>query len=372
MATISTLPVVPIPSRSVAVVFTLEETGTNFFRAWLTDAPYGTPEKTKLIESGETRYELRFSGSRWEFTPEVGGNYVLAVQEYVRGASSHGGSYQNDPNSDITETKVGAEKTVTVTVAQRLTTAIGTGTDFATLALYVLDDSIAETSFKIHGEKTPAIANPNGKRAESAIGDASVVSALAALIGETVSVAVGEPSAIMGDIVSNYNAHLTQASVHNENDTDNALPSGYTSTLSPAALARAANAALTNMRRHMLNDSGQGPGEPPSPGGSPAAYHEIGGNDRMDWANVPTLTAAGQVQDSYRALADLWRAYEGHRVNTGVHSVADSTNVLNALPKLLQLHVAFLDSVAAFDPTVPDTQTEGALILMSRAGAVES
>lgn len=375
MASLSTEPTYPVPGRKMRVVFALTESGTDYLRVWVTDAPQGSELKKELDDSGKARSQV-FEGdgnSAWEFAPDRGGCYRLTVQEYTRGASTHGGAYEDDPNAAPSETKVGSESSLTLYVGQKLVSQLGVGGDVADLVLYVFDSTIRATTLEIQGEVSPRIENPSSDRARSAMVDSSVQTNLAALDGDVVATAIGTVSTIASDIVTNFNSHLDQASVHQNDDEDNGVNPGFGSAVTPETMPRVLTETLTKMRRHMLNDAGSGPGTVNDGADPPVLtpYHDVGGA-KFDWTNLPLFVSVGDTASSYRALADIWRAYEAHRVSTTVHDAADSTNDLAALPALLTVHRYFFAALAALTPTVPDTQSTGAQLLITQTGAKES
>lgn len=362
MATFTTEPTYIVPNKSAGIVFALDESGANYMRAWVTDAPEGSELKAKLTDNGITETQV-YEGdgeSTWDFTPDVGGCYRVKVQEYTLGASSHGGSYQGDPNGVQSETKKGTEYSLSLYVGQKLTSSVGAGGDLADLVLYVFDDTIRETTLAIHGEVTPRIELPATPRARSAMVAPAVESSLLDLIDVTAATAIGDPSSIVSDIVTNYNLHRVEPGVHNTDDTDNVVSAGFGSSLTPETMSIGASEIMRNVRNHYSNDDGTGP--------ATKDYH----GSLFDLTNPPLFLSVGGTADSYRSIADLWRSYEAHRVFGPVHGSPDTTNTLAALPVLLVVHREFLASLAALTPVVPQTQSTGAVLLMAQTGARES
>lgn len=372
MTTISTIPDRAVPRRNTAITFTKTNAAADYLRVWLTDAPVGTPERAQIEDSGFGRilFHEGDSGSRKEFVPQKGGKYRLVTQEYTLISGSHGGSYENDPNAAPRETKVGSESNVTLTIGQRMVMECGASPDVADLVLFVFDDTIRATSLDIHGETTPVIKGGSTNRANMALATTAVRTAVSGLVDVTVATAIGTVSTILSEMVTDFNAHLDEASVHANDDTDNDLDSGFGSAPTPAEMARIVTALLRSLRQHLLNDNGQGPGtagtDPATGDATPDPYHSA-----FDYTNLPLFESASGPE-SYRALADIWRSYEAHRANATIHDAADSTNTLTALPALLAVHSAFFSQLAAISPTVPDTQTSGAVQLMTQVGATES
>jgi hypothetical protein len=374
MTTITTIPEYPVPKRIMRVKFTTVNSGADYVRAWFTDAPLGTPERTAIEDGGLGRllFHEGDNGSSREFSPEKGGIYRIVTQEYSLLSGSHGGSYESDPNAASTETKVGAENNETLIVGQRMTSEVGAGQDLATLVLYVFNGHFRYTNLADHGETTPSIVNPSTPRAAMAIATDSVRTKLVGLADMTVDAAIGNVTTRLQAIHENLNAHLTQATRHYVDDDDNAMDDGFASAPNADAVAKVVNAALNTIRRHYLNDNGQGPGtagtDPGAGDFTPNPYHS-----GFDYTNLPLFESVSGVAEAYRAIADIWRSYEAHRVSDPLHDNADSTNTLGAISsQLLDLHSAFFTQLAAISPTVPSTQSTGAVQLMTQTGALET
>lgn len=376
MTTVATLPAFPVPARETQVVFTLTGAGANFVRVWVTVAPDGSALAGQLAKSTQNRVVVYQAdggvNQPWRFTPDKGGPYTLIAQEYTKG-SGYGGGYQGDPNGAVSETKVGAEVTLSLFIGQRVTQAIGVSPDSATLVMWVWNDTIRRTLLAIHGEDSPAIsALTPSPRAKAAMGSVAVVTALAALVDVATATALGSLSSMITGIFLAINGHnpTTAGSVHNAADTDNIVKDSNASTPSPAELPQFVNDALLRMRQHRLNDNG---GSVTSPGGTDsAAYHRRSGANRADFVNMPLYKSVGDLDEAYAALADIWRAHEGHRVNLTVHGAADTTNTLTALPPILEVHRQFLAVLAAPSPPTPPAQSVGVMRLISQAGFKES
>jgi hypothetical protein len=378
MPTLATVPTYPVPGRQMRVTFTLTGPSANYYRAWVTDAPAGSELRKRLNDTGVTRTQVAEGDAAtvWEFEPDRGGCYRVLVQEYTLGASDHGGGYEGDPDAAPSETKVGSETTLALYVGQKMVSQCGAGQDTADLVLYVWDATIRSTTLDAHGEVSPRIENASSPRASMAAVSPNTVTALAALSDVAVTTAIGTIATIVNDLISNFNSHLSQGSVHQANDTDNDINVGFRDAQTPNTLARTVSECLTRWRQHMTNDNGLGiglAGTDPStdpPDVTPAPYHDVGGA-KIDWTNLPVMTSVGDLSSAYRAIGDLWRCHEAHRVNTGVHDTSDTTNDLAALPALLTVHRRFFEAIAAISPTVPDSQSSGAVLLMSQTGARE-
>jgi len=376
MATISSDPTYPVPNRQATLTMTLVESGSNWVRIWCTVAPDASQVAQTLIKSNTHRvvvYEGAGGANEpWRWTPDAGGKYTFAVQEYTRGGGFSGG-YAGDTAAAPTETKCGLETTLYFYVGQRLTAPIGVGHDTASIVLWIWNATIRATSLQVHGEATPALTSQTPSAAAAiAMASTTVVNALAALVDVAVSTAVGTISTIVSDMVSKINAHIivTAGSVHNAADSDNDIPIEFACAPGPGTLQEFVNATLPLLRRHRLNDCGGTSTTAPGPG--TAEYHKLGGVRKADQTNQPLYGGVGSLADAYAALADIWRVHEAHRVSTAVHGAADSTNALTALPVLLALHKVYLDVLASYTPTAPPAAQSGAVTLIAKAGFVES
>lgn len=365
--TIATSPTYPTTKAPARVTFILTG-GGNFVRVWCTDAPEGSKLKTELTSTEQSRI-LAFEGGAadvWTFAPDKGGVFVFAAQEYTRGASAYGGGYKGDPRGYPTETKIGSESTLnTLRVGQRLEMPIGVKGDTATLVTWVWDINVRETSAALHGEVTPALVNPKSERARTAIALPTVTAALdqLATVGNAVTL-LGDASTIATNIIDKFNAHRTQAGKHDANDADNVIAASFRNPSTEAAWKLSVAEILRMLDRHMRNDNSAGTGS--------AAYHKVGGIVLADWTDGLVAGPPGDIPGVITALADAWRAYEAHRVNTLVHVASDTTNTLTALPKLHDLHRAWLAALQPTGLTVPATANSGAVVLIHGAGMKES
>lgn len=373
MPTIASLPVYPIPNREARVVFTLAGVGANFVRVWVTVAPEGSKLAAELKESTQNRFVV-YAGDGgenqpWKFTADKGGKYTLVAQEYTKG-SGFGGGYEGDPLGAPSETKVGGETTLTLEIGQKFTQRIGVGVDIATLVVWCWADTIRKTTVALHGEDSPRVENDAPTPpAKTAMETSGVVTALAALADTTCTVALGTLSTIVAQMVTEINDHIAlAATTHNAADTHNAIPVELAASPTPLTLVEFVNDALLKMRRHRLNDHGGDTVVGTPPGTGSASYHSVGGSKRGDFANMPLFQTAGSQEEAYGALADIWRAHEGHRASTVVHGTADSTNTLTALPKMLEVHRQFLAVLASLTPAAPPAQSSGAQLLISVGG----
>lgn len=374
--TLATAPTYVVPNVEATLTFTLGETGANYARIWCTAAPAGSKLRKLIDESTQSRVELfttdAGSTSPIKYTFEKGGAYTLVSQEYTRGASVYGGGYENSADSAPSETKVGSEHTITHYVGQRMTSKVGAGANTATLVVWVWNATIRKTTLFAHKEASPTIEKPSSPSAAATIDASAVVTALANLVDVAVSTAVGTVATIVSEMITKINAHepLTTSATHANADNDNAIALGYATATTPADLVASVSAILLSLRRHYTNDNvaaGTGAG-----GVDSADYHHPASAKVNDYLDAPLFRSVGSLEEAYRALADIWRSYEAHRVSTAVHGAADSTNTLTTLPKLLLVHKAVFDVLAAASPTTPPTQSSGAMLLLQQAGFTET
>jgi hypothetical protein len=366
--TVTMLPAYPIPGRAFTATFA--GSAGNYVRVFVTSAPTGSKWATKLRDEAlaETQVLACDTGKPQSMTFDRAGSYVCTIREYTRGTAVNGGGYADDPAGYISET-LEAETSYTFVVGQRMTGELVIGAERGTLVLYVWGSTIRPTTYALHGEVSPRI-DASTDRMRTAVATAAVVSALTALENVAASSACSDLATVADNIVAKFNAHLTQASVHNSNDTDNGIGTGYVKAGSEEALKRTVGEIIKRLRQHMTNDSGSGPGS------ATTRYHDGGtATPYPDWANVPIVTSAGKILDAGIALAACWHAYESHRVSSGAsgaHDSTDSTNTLTALPALLGVYKAIVAVLASANPTAPATDNAGATLLVHRAGLVKA
>lgn len=379
MPTLLTVPSLLVPEKPAEIRFTLTQSSSNFVRVWVTSAPAGSAFDTRLKEKSAGRILLfegasaRVNGSRvatMRHTFDAGGVYTLVAQEYVLGAASYGGGYQDSPDSAPSETQVGAEESTALYVGQRLTVPIGAPPDTATLVLWVWNDTIRETQIAFQGEITPAIIDPLTPRARGASIAAGVTTALANLIDVTTTLAIGSIPAIVSNLRSSTAGHMANAGAHANADSVNGLPA------SQGDIPRASdglrdfvNAALDSLRKHFGNEAD--PADGPPVGFGSGNFHIVSSVLHADRVNMPLFQSVSGQADAYAALADLWRCFEAHRVSLTHHTAVDSFNVLMALPRLLVVHREFLSVLASLNPDVPPGQSSGANQLIQQAGFSE-
>jgi hypothetical protein len=371
VTSLSTLPAYAPPGRETQVIFDLTEAGANFVRAWVTVAPPGSELRANLEKSTQSRVQI-YQGDGGENASlrrkfDKGGKYTIVCQEYQRGAAAYGGGYQGAPDGAPSETKLGAETTLTLFIGQRMTAELGANGDTATLVLWVWDQTIRATSLGVHGEVSPALKSDSPTpRARAAIESAAVTGALSGLAGQTVATLTGDPGAVLEDFLTVWSGHLADGISHAAADTYNGLAAGLAGAPSVASLKEAITEILPNIRYHYTNDAQRGN---VVNGRDSAGFHNVVGK-KNDNANLPLLAGVGDA-DAYWALAELHRSYEAHRASA-VHVTPDVTHVLDPLPPLLTLASLFFEVLASTTPVTPPAQSTGAQQLISRASFAET
>lgn len=367
MTTLTTLPLFPVPGRDCQLSFALTESGTNYLRAWITDAPEGSEKKAELDKDGGSRIPF-YTGDAKAFTfkPDKGGVYKLLCQEYIKG-SGYGGAYEGDPNGAPSETKVGSEVTLDLVVGQRVTQTLGYGPDTATLVWWIFGTYVRPTTLATHGEDTPAVIEPTSTRAAIAAKDPFVEVYAGNSANSLVSDLVGDISAIAANIAAKLHAHQIYPTPHHTTDTDNILPDGLASSVGPKNLAEVMNRVLAIFRQHLLNVDGNDGGDIGS-----APFHQISSVTRSDRTFLPIVESVGDLAQAYAAIGDYVRCHEGHLANLAAHSSADSANNLMSMPALIRMHRYFFAALASLAPTAPPTMNSGVVTAVSIAGFTEN
>lgn len=362
--TLTVTPTYPVAKRKLYATIGLTG-GGNYARIWCTDAPQGSGLRGVLDEGVVSRVQVYEGGTvdRWEFTPDVGGVYVLTAQEYTRGASTTGGGYEDAPETAPSETKIGSESALTLRVGQRVLVKLGAGQDAAQLVTYVVDGTFRPTTLADHGEKSPAIVDANSPRAKYAALNATVQSFALTNSNATVSSVIGAVSTMVTDFIDKYNAHRTLVGgVHNAADTVNVIADEFRLPASPKGLVTSIAECVRILERHMRNDSGSGDGS--------GSFHQVSSKDCIDWTNLipEPMRAVPDVAQALVSFGAVVGAYEAHRVSLVVHGIADGTNSIGALSTFVSMHRAWADVVKAQSPTAPSTENSGAVLLLAYGG----
>lgn len=381
MTTIATSPALQVPGRQLVTTFTLtEETDdftpkpANFVRVWCTVAPTGSSLEKKLNGATDQFNRVQVhegaGNSTWSYTFDKGGKYTFVAQEYLKG-SGYGGGYEGDPSSTSLEEKLGAETTLTIYIGQRTTQPIGPPANRATLVLWVWNDTIEATTKAFHGEDSPAIvaASPT-PIVKTAIESTSVVAALAALVGESISDTgtVGVVDSWAHALWQGFSYHFDAAGVHDTDDTDNPLRDSFTRSPDQKSFIDFVNQALKSLRQHVTNDSGTADVSGFS-GADSAGYH-FDTVKLSDRANISLYDSVSSFAEAYGALADLYRCFDSHQTNLDVHALIDRF-LISDLPLLMVLHQQFLTVLASASPDAPPAQSVGVQLLISSAGFKE-
>jgi len=350
--TLSTLPTYALPSDAVQVTATVDN-AANFLRVWCIDAPIGSVYRNQL-DKGAERIEITppNAPAAGGISPNVpfaaqldkGGKYTFVAQEYTLGATTYGGGYSNAPDAYKSETKIGAEQTLAIYVGQRMTHRLGASSyGTASLLVYVWNDTIRPTTLEVQGVASPAIVNASTPRAVSASSASGVQTQLALFANAAVSTLAPNLQTLVAEMTVDIPRHFanTGGGFHAVADTENGteiddLTTRYTT---PNAVVRAAGVISSRLRQHMANGVDGSVRYHADPDFSHALITDGQGNE-------------GDLSLALAAIADVYRAYETHRVDTTSHLVADNVNGLGtALGPLLALHVAFLAALASLTPT---------------------
>ncbi len=307
-------------------------------------------------------------------TLDAGGVYTFQVEEILKGATAYGGGYQDSPDGQQPESILGTS-VVTVSVGQRITQQIGSGGDTATLTIFVVGDTIVPTTFTQHGFTSPLIGEPSTPKAKTAMLNAGVLDAVAALSGASASSALGNLAAVFDGIVTAFRLHQADAA-HPYPDANNFMYNSDLTPSAPIALEQAVRKLLRMLDQHMKNDdNGRLPHSslsdwaPAGSGTGSLGYHV---DNKVDWGNALLSLSTGGDGGTFVALADAWRAYDGHRQNTAVHLPGGgydaASYVPGGLPALLNVHVLFLTEIQKQSPTTRPSVNAGATVLIHGAG----
>jgi hypothetical protein len=200
----------------------------------------------------------------------------------------------------------------------------------------------------------------------AAIESAVVKAAALDLVDVAVATALGTPGAVLsnatGGFTKEWNDHVADSTVHQDADADNDVATGLASVASTKALKQSVSEILSRIRNHYLNDAAYGN---TVAGRDSGDYHNTGSKVN-DNTNLPIIDGVSD-DDAYWAQAEIWRSYEAHRVSS-VHDNSDTTNVLTALPKMLEVARQIFAIWAATSPTAAATVSSGATLLSAQAG----
>jgi hypothetical protein len=369
--TFTQFPTYPVPGKPVRLGFTA--TVGSYVKLFITDAPRDSEFYAKIQETSANQL-LVHSGDEadgFEFLPDVSGKYLFTVQDITKGASVYGGGYLHSPDGYKTETINSTQTGVTIEAGTRCDMRCGYSGHEGVIRFYIWEDTVRETNEETHGEATPAIVDTTSERVELAARSTNVVTALSNLIGQLDTTIIGTGAeAVFNDIRSNYADHIADVGAagpfHANTDTDNGIDPSFANPDNPARLSQSVSEMLRVFSRHMQNDD---PNTAPSRPGS-GDYHQIGGANVTDYAHATTADQPGSQADSVIALADLWWAYEAHRVSTAVHTAADTNNTLTALgvTSVWLVHQYLMTELAKTNPTAGATDNAGAIRVAAELG----
>lgn len=365
-------PTYPTTKKPVHLDFVATEGGAAV-RLFCTDAPLGSKLREQITGSSASRVQVHEGdiATPFEFNADASGVYTFVAQEIQK--PTFAGGFKGDPRAliDVGGGALGTQKVLGETVLRlnigtRLTMPLGVGQDVATLVLWVWEDTIRSTSVALHGETTPAVVNPSSAVATTAALSASVLTALAALYDEAAVLAVGSFVTMISTARAAINLHLADTATHYTADTSNTIPPAISYSNSKGSTPKAVAKMVELLRAHMSTDMRDGATSSFGPGSGD--WHQYAGFNMSDGVNAMIAGQPTDVASAVVAFADLWRAYEAHRVDAFVHQAPDETNSLTALPPLFEVHRAFLESVQSISPTPAASENPGAPVLIHGAG----
>ncbi len=370
---ITTLPTFLLSGKRARITATA--TVGNRIKISCTAAPVGSALRADLDQDQRTRIEVAEIDSGKPFDLpldkfDVAGIYRLHVEEIRHKTWTQGYDRQRPPAGYVEDAIVSTGQDQ-LFFAPRLTSPVGTQEHRGELVLYVDEDNqIAKTTVEMHGEATPAIvsSSPTTQFA-TVLEDPNVRAALTALVSQDVNTALGDTTAIVSDLVTKTRAHTALAAgIHDIGDADNRVPVQFASPMAPKDLPAYVSLHLQYMRRHHENQDASGVY-------AAGAYHKPSGTLKTDYANMPIIDAVGSLAEAYAALAELWRCHTGHVADipsqwhgTPTSGYDPAFYTLNALPPLLEVHRRVFEVLASFSPDVPNTLSDGASMLINRAG----
>ncbi len=370
MATLATLPELVLPQHQIQFLFTPEDDDGNFIKLWCTSAPQKSKLRAALDGSQSERVLVLPETDitrRPSYTFDVGGIYVLELEEFKKGAEAYGGRYRGDPDGYRTEERK-LLTTVTISVATFMESEIGISPDTATLQLYVRDDSIVSTTEAVHGVTTPRITKTSNDKAKTASDSPPVVTSVAALNNVSALTAVGVLSTQVTDWIDTYNRHIALTPVHVTPDSVNSVDDSFRDPTTLKALTRSLAECLRKFIQHITDVNPNA--TDPSPGS--AVHHQQGGFLRSDWTDYPIASGGSTIGACQILVADLWRTLDAHQQWLGGHQEVDSASLTPLAGEIPQLHRAFLSELALLAPTVPNNEHSGKVALVSGAGFKEA
>lgn len=272
------------------------------------------------------------------FVPDVAGAYAVTAYDYRRYAGI--AAYPGAPNEarDI----LVATQTGTVYVADTLDLPIATADHAVTLRLTVANASVADAS----------LVSPTTEKARLCALDSTVLAAVAALEGQSVS---GLGQSLVTDapaFVTALNGHLGNSAgmtkVHDPADSVNTIEARAVTSVSGAIATL--NEVADKLTLHLTTN-------------------EDGWHGQLDWTNVPIAARANDVASAFVLDADLRRVYPTHIATTGsIHGIADTTYTLTADALLTDAIQAVLSFFASAAPSTPSGENAGKVAAVAKYG----
>ena len=308
----------------------------------LTAVPSGSALSTGLVLDAETGLPAL------SFTVDAPGDYGVSVQRFVEFTQSPAFDGGSDTHTLALDTE-----TLTVYVGAELALPIVTTFGALTLTIVTGQDDILSAS----------IGSATTQKAEWAALDSTVLTKLAALVGESVSSVGPALPAKVGAMGVAVDAHFRNSTAHPTGGGYSADSINAYAESTPYDIAEAVqklNKIRTVFTRHALNSTT-----------STIHWH----NSSDDTKNVPIVAPAGSVAEATVLYADMFRCYEAHRVQTSspaVHPASDATNTLGSIDTLSDLIKAVLTFLADETPTVPAAENQAQVEAISLYGFQEA
>jgi len=359
MATLVPAPEYPIPSQDVSITFTGLVAGTNQIQVNATMAPTGS-EIRRRIDAARGQVVDVYSGSAtvpWKFKSDKGGVYTFELLEFVVRPSS-GAMFAGDPAGSpqpVLQTKT----TVLLYVGERLTLKMGEAPHQLDLVVFVWNDTVRATSVPVHGVATPALENPTSPAAASAKYDAPLLILVDALDGDLASSVLGTFATDFANVATAWNAHLANATAHNNADTLRPIAAGWS-----AATIKGAPAAISELRRLMTAHMGSLTIPAADPVDPPVPIH-----DAIDGTTVFQSAGCQEGRASqYFALADaVARLAEHKAIGAPVHNSVDA-GAAPTIGALTTIMARYITALRLTSPTPPPARNPGASTLEQFGG----
>jgi hypothetical protein len=339
-------PLPPVAGDEVTVSATVAGVGGNQVACasaelTLTAVPAGSALDTGLVVDAAS------GAPTLVFTADVPGEYEYSVQrfiEYVQAPGFDGGA---ETHTVALDTETG-----TIYVGSTLTLPIVTPVGSLTLTITTGEDDVLSAT----------LGSATTQKAEWAALDATVVTKLAALVGQSVATMGPALPAKVGAMGVAVDAHFRNSTAHPTGggyaaDSINAY--GESAPYDIAEAVQKLNKVRTMFGRHALGSTT-----------STIHWHLVD-----DTKNVPLVGPATTVAEAVVLYADMFRCHEGHRVQTatpGVHPFADATNTLGSIDTLSDLIKAVLTFLADETPTVPAAENQAQVEAVSLYGFQEA